>query len=218
MFLFFSIPSRTSSGRHPPLQSVSKLNTAFQGKGCEKIKKWMPWFLETDGKKFSILPDTKKDASATLQKRQAEASFSCLMVIGRQGMPRHAASLQRALLQMLYKVIDTPHFLGHVYALGAMRYTLLAAYAMIGLPQAGNRAVIAYQKSATSLFVVFSLPALRHVPFVDTFVIVQQDARNVQAIRTRHAIVATITSDGGILHHQIRRVEQILLFLICQWL
>lgn len=104
-------------------------------------------------------------------------------------------------------------FLRNLNILGAMRNTLVTTDAMVSLAQPGNTSVIPDQKSTARLTIIFSLTTLRHMALIHTFVIMQQYGRNIDTIRTRHAILTVIARNGRKLHHQISRIIQELHFL-----
>ena len=55
---------------------------------------------------------------------------------------------------------------------------------------------------------------LRHVAFVHALVIMQQYARDVDAVGARHAVLAIVAWNGGILEHQFGGIQQeLVLFL-----
>ena len=84
-----------------------------------------------------------------------------------------------------------------------MRITLGTTYAMIRLTQAGHTAVVAHEKGTAGFPVVVIPLVAGHVPFVDTFIIMQQDAGDVQPVGAGHAIVAVVAGDSLVLHHQV---------------
>ena len=97
-----------------------------------------------------------------------------------------------------------------------MVYTLVAADAVVSLPQTGNRTVVANKECPTGLTVIFSLLIFRYISLVDTFVIMQQHTRNIQPIRAGHTVFTVITGDGGILHHQVGCIVEELNFLLLE--
>lgn len=108
-------------------------------------------------------------------------------------------------------------FFGNINRLRAMRRTLVAPGTMVGLPQFGYTSVISYEKSTACFPIILILAAFRHISFIDTFIVMYQDGRNVNSIRARHAVLAVVARYGGVLHHQICRIIQILSFLFCEW-
>ena len=89
---------------------------------------------------------------------------------------------------------------------------------VVGLPQFGYASsVISYEKSTACFPIILILAAFRHISFIDTFIVMYQDGRNVNSIRARHAALAVVARYGGVLHHQICRIIQILSFLFCEW-
>lgn len=101
-------------------------------------------------------------------------------------------------------------FFGNINRLRAMRRTLVAPGTMVGLPQFGYTSVISYEKSTACFPIILILAAFRHISFIDTFIVMYQDGRNVNSIRARHAVLAVVARYGGVLHHQICRIIQIL--------
>ena len=95
----------------------------------------------------------------------------------------------------------------NVDALRTMRHALATSDAMVSLPQTRHTPVIPYQESTARLPVVLFLRTFRHVALIDALVIMYQNRRYINAVRTRHAIFAIIAGHSGILHHQVCRVE-----------
>ena len=87
---------------------------------------------------------------------------------------------------------------------------------MIRLAEFRYTAVVPDQISPASFAVVFILSALRDIPLVHTFIIMKQNSRNIDTVRTRHTVFAVVTWDGRILHHQVGGVEQETVFLFRQ--
>lgn len=108
-------------------------------------------------------------------------------------------------------------FFGNINRLRAMRRTLVAPGTMVGLPQFGYTSVISYEKSTACFPIILILAAFRHISFIDTFIVMYQYGRNVNSIRARHAVLAVVARYGGVLHHQICRIIQILSFLFREW-
>lgn len=109
-------------------------------------------------------------------------------------------------LQLFHKVVDALQFARNVDALGTMLYTTATTDAVTGLTQTRHRAVITDEEGTTSfaelLQVIvrhlFFVVNLHHIALVDTLVVMQQDGRDVEAIGTRHAVVAVVARNGGI--------------------
>ena len=120
------------------------------------------------------------------------------------------------LLQLLHKMVYAMQFVGNVYGLRAMRIALAASDAVTGLPQTGDTSVIANQESASCATVILALAVLRYISFIDTFIVMEQYGRDVNAIRAGHAILAIVAGDGRVLGYQISRVEEKLLLVFCQ--
>lgn len=113
-----------------------------------------------------------------------------------------------------YKPVDALQLGGYVNVLRAVGRALVASYAVVGLTQPRDGAVIAHKESATCRGIVGTASRRRHVVFVDTLVVVQQYGWYVDAIGARHTVFAVVARDGWIGHHQIGRVvEKLCLFL-----
>ena len=108
-------------------------------------------------------------------------------------------------------------FLGNVYPLRTMMVALSAPDAMVGLAQLGHTTVITHQEGTASLAVVLVLTAFWHIAFVHALVVVQQDGRNVYAIGARHAILAIVARNCGILLYEFGGIEQELRLIVSQW-
>ena len=124
-----------------------------------------------------------------------------------------------SLLQLLHKLIDSCELLRDVDILRTMRVTLSAIYAMVCLTKRRNRAVVTDEVDATCLLVVLCLFALRHITLVHALVVVGEDARDVNAVRTRHTILTVVARYGRVAHDKVCRftLKPVHLFL-CQWL
>ena len=124
-----------------------------------------------------------------------------------------------SLLQLLHKLIDAGELLRDVDILRAMRIALTAVYAMVSLTKRRYGAVVADEVDATSLLIVLRLLALRHITLVHAFVIVGKDARNVNAVRTRHTVFAVVTRHGRIADDKVCRLAlKPIHLLLSQWL
>lgn len=73
---------------------------------------------------------------------------------------------------MFHKAVDALHFFRDIDALRTMMHTLVAAGAMVCLPQTGDGAVVAHEESTASLTVVLRLLVFRNISLVDTFIVV----------------------------------------------
>ena len=71
----------------------------------------------------------------------------------------------------------------------------VASDAMVRLAQFRDTPVIAYQIGPTCLAVIFIQHTLRDIAFVQAFVVMEQDGRNIETIRTRHTIFAVVARD-----------------------
>ena len=75
---------------------------------------------------------------------------------------------------------------------------MTAVDTMVGLTKLRDRAVIAYEIDSASLLVVLSLHALRHITLVHALVIVNENARDIYAVRTWHTIFTVVTRYGRV--------------------
>ena len=106
------------------------------------------------------------------------------------------------------------HLLGNVDALRAVYVALPATDAVVGLPETRHAAVVPHQERPTRLTVTLALRRGDDVALVHTLVVMQQHRRNVNAVGTRHAILAVVAWDSGILQHELCRLfEEILLIV-----
>ena len=85
-----------------------------------------------------------------------------------------------------------------------MAYAFAALNAMVGLAKLWHTAVVTNKEGTTCFLVVLCLLAFRNISGVDTFVIVNKDGRNVEAIGARHTIFAVVAIDGGIALDECR--------------
>ena len=109
-------------------------------------------------------------------------------------------------------------FRRNVNALRAVGATLVAPDAMAGLTEFRHVAVITYKVGATGTAVVLVLRAFGNVSFVQAFVVVQQDGRDVYPVGARHTILTVVARDGVELHHAVGRLLQESELVIAQWL
>ena len=102
------------------------------------------------------------------------------------------------ILADLVDLVRYVDFLRTVYA------ALVAAYASVCLTEFRNGSVVAYKICTTGLSVVLRFLALGYVAFIDAFVVVQEDGRDVDAVWARHAVFAVVAWNCRIFHHKIR--------------
>ena len=76
--------------------------------------------------------------------------------------------------------------------LRAMRFALATAYAVVGLTVAWHRAVKADEEVATMLAIVWVANGLWQETFVLALVIMNEDTRDVNAVRTRHQYLQSL--------------------------
>ena len=97
------------------------------------------------------------------------------------------------MLQGFHKPVDASHLLGDVDALRTLLHADATIGAMVGLSELGDGTVIANEESTTEFPIVRFHGADGHTVFVDAFIKMQEDTGNIDAIRTRHAILAIVT-------------------------
>lgn len=117
---------------------------------------------------------------------------------------------------MFDKSIDTMNLFRDIDRLRAMRRTLVTPDTVIRLPELGHTAIVPHQKSPPGLPVTLVPAVLRHIPLIDTLIIMQQNSRNIDPVRARHTIFTIVTGNRRILHHQVRRLVQKPGFLLRQ--
>lgn len=112
-------------------------------------------------------------------------------------------SLQCVLLQFFDIPVDSMQLCGNVNALRAMRTTLVATYAMRSLPQFRDTSIVTDKKRPPRFPIILILRIYRHISFIKTFVVMQQNSRNINSIRTWHTIFAIVARHGVKLHHPV---------------
>ena len=123
------------------------------------------------------------------------------------------------LFQFLHKLIDSCELLRDVDVLRTMRITLTAVYAMVCLTKRRDRAVVADEVYATSLFIVRCLFALWHVTLIHAFIVVVKDARDVNTVRAWHTVFTIVARHGWIADDKICRLAlKPVNLILCQWL
>ena len=93
--------------------------------------------------------------------------------------------------------IHSGHLAGDVDALRTMAEAFATRGALRRLTFAGNRTVVAREKTATGFGIVLCIGRLRHRTLIEAFVVMREYTRNVQPIGTRHAILAFDAGNGG---------------------
>ena len=66
--------------------------------------------------------------------------------------------------------------------------------------------VVTHKESTPSFPIVLVLQRRGHVALIDTLVVMGEDARNVQSVGARHAILTCCTRYRRIFQHGLRRV------------
>ena len=105
------------------------------------------------------------------------------------------------LFEVFHKLIDALHLACDGDFLWTMRLALVTADAMAGLPLIGQLLVVAQEEGAAvaSVFLGIGI-AGGHVAFGDAVVVMREDGGDVQAIGTRHAVIAGSARHGLQLH------------------
>ena len=109
-------------------------------------------------------------------------------------------TLQGFLFQFLYIFVYTLQFFRNVDALRAMGIALRATGAVVGLSKLGHATVVTYQISPPGLTIVPVLRICRDVAVVYTFVVMQQNCRNIYSVRARHTIFTVVARDLSLIH------------------
>ena len=94
------------------------------------------------------------------------------------------------------ELVNHSHLLRNVYSLRAMLNTLTATYAVIGLSETWNAAVIAYEEGSPLLEIFRIFTVSGHVAFLYALVVMGEDGWNIDAVRTWHAVVALVAWYG----------------------
>ena len=118
-------------------------------------------------------------------------------------------------LQLLYHLVDLLQFPWYANVLRAVWFTLSAADAVVGLSLTFDRAVEADEILTAVLAVVGRTGVVRQRPFVLALVVVDEDARDINAIGARHAVLAVVAGNGLNAHDLLSHlfVQELLLFL-----
>ena len=121
------------------------------------------------------------------------------------------------MFQGLYKPVDTIHLLGDIDALRTFLHADATIGAMVGLTELGHRTVVTNEEGSTKFPIVRLHGADGHAVFVDAFVEMQKDAGNVDAIRTRHTILAIVAWDERIADKLLSRRIQKVHIVLSEW-
>lgn len=81
---------------------------------------------------------------------------------------------------------------GNTNLLRTMRFALTTAYAVVSLTVAWHRAVKADEEVATMLAIIWVANGLWQETFVLALVVMNEDTRDVNAVRTRHTVFAVV--------------------------
>ena len=105
----------------------------------------------------------------------------------------------------------------NVDALRTLGYALATSGAMACLTELRYGTVVSDEEGSSVFAILRVLTVHRHAVFVHTLVEVGEDSRNIDAIRTRHAILAIVAWDERIAHELLSgRIEEVHIFLR-QW-
>ena len=110
--------------------------------------------------------------------------------------PRHCFGFQ-----LFHITIYPLHLLRNVNSLRAVHTALIATGTMVGLAEFRHTAVVTYQIGTTGFAVLLVLRIIYDISFVQAFVVMQKNSRNIDAIRTGHTIFAIVAGNGIELHH-----------------
>ena len=98
------------------------------------------------------------------------------------------------------------HLRRNVDTLRAVMHALVAAYAMVRLTKTRHTAVVTHKEGTPGFPIVLVLRRSWYITLVDALVVVGEDTRNVQSVRTRHTILARRTGNRGVFQHGLRRI------------
>ena len=109
-------------------------------------------------------------------------------------------------------------FMRNLDTLGAMRFALAAADAVVRLPHGLHGTVIADQICTFQTAELLLLPALGDGPFIHASIVMLEDTRDIDSVWTWHAIFAVRTPHYRVVRHQPGDFLEQLYLLIRQWL
>ena len=92
--------------------------------------------------------------------------------------------------------------------------------AMASLAKLRHRAVISHQERLTRLAIVDILTTFWVIAFADTAIVVLKYRWDINAIRARHAVLASSARYEGVVYHHLCSIHEQLIFLIAnfnQW-
>ena len=96
--------------------------------------------------------------------------------------------------------------MGNVNALRAMRLALTATDTMVGLPDCLHSAVVTYQVAPLEPLEMLLLATLGDITGIHRVIVMAENGRNVNAIRTWHAISTACARNGRVVLHQVRHL------------
>ena len=122
--------------------------------------------------------------------------------------------LQRLLFQFLHVLVDVAEFVGDADVLWAVRYAAVAADAVCRLTFRLYYAVVTDEETAAGFLEVLVLDGYGDVSLVDALIIMCECGRDVNAIRTRHAVLTRSARHKRKLYELVRHVfkEFVVLF------
>ena len=121
-----------------------------------------------------------------------------------------------SLFQSLHIIGYLLQLLGYADVLRAMNNTLTTTYAMVGLSHFWHRTVEANEENASVALVILVHDVARQGALVLAFVVMHENAGNVDAIWTRHAIFAVVARNGLHAYDFLGHVVEEILFFLCQ--
>lgn len=89
---------------------------------------------------------------------------------------------------------------------------------MAGLAQLRHTAVIADEEDTAGLKVAVVSSVVYHISLTHTFVVVDKNGWDVDAVGAWHAILAVVAGNGIHLHHYFRSLLEEFKILCAQWL
>ena len=110
--------------------------------------------------------------------------------------------------EILYVLGNLMQFLRDLDPLRTMLYAGVAADASVCLTQLWYSSVIAYQICSSCFPVVLILYALCHFACVHTFVVVQEDRRDVYSVWAWHTVFAVVARYRRVFLHEISSLIQ----------
>ena len=124
--------------------------------------------------------------------------------------------LQFSLLQAFYVFVDMAQLLWYLDVLRTVFNAFPASDAVISLSERLYASVVINKILSARLLVVVVLRVCGYLAFVQTFVVMREDARDVDTVRTRHAILACGAWHVVYRCHDFSRLLQHLLLIVVE--